>query len=525
MNYISIRLKDKDNNTEKNLKSMDNKSRIVLNSLYIYIGVIACTVISLLTVPILLRNLGTSDYGLYNLVAGIIAMLAFLKSSMIVTVQRYMNVAYGANDLHLVNKIFTVSLLLYIIAALITVLLIEMLGPLISNGYLNIDHERIPAATTLFQVLVISTFFTTISIPYDALFNVYEEMWIFSFFHTMESVLRLALAFGITYIDNGDKLVAYAYGMVIIAVLTFLLKVLCCKKRYRSIHFTTFIKEDLSIAKRLFSFIGWNLYGTLARIFSTQGFAIVLNLFSGTSINAAYGIANQVNASLQHFTSSVEKAFNPQIMKSEGMNDRGRVVKISLLQTKYCSIIYAAFAIPLLSAIPFILEVWLTTPPEHTVAFARIVIFASLLSVSCSGISSIFYATGNIQRYIVWLGTLMIANVFVAYGIMRLGASVEVVVGLFIILELFLMILRLYYANKYDYFNFNDYWSIVLKPLIVISAPTFMVAFIIPSNNFVTTTIMILMTEIVFFSLLYKKGLKTDEREILKSKIKKIIKR
>ena len=504
---------------------MDNKSRIFLNSVYIYVGVIACTVISLLTVPILLRNLGTSDYGLYNLVAGIIAMLAFLKSSMIVTVQRYMNVAYGANDLHLVNKIFTVSLFLYIIAALITVLFIEMLGPFISNGYLNIEYERIPAATILFQVLVISTFFTTISIPYDALFNVYEEMWVFSLFNTMEAVLRLVLAFGINFIADVDKLIAYAYGMVIISVFTFLLKVLSCKIRYRNICIIPLIKDDLSIAKDIFSFIGWNLYGTLARIFSTQGFAIVLNLVSGTSINAAYGIANQVNASLQHFTSSVEKAFNPQIMKSEGMNDRERVIRMSLLQTKYCSIIYAAFAIPLLSAIPFVLEVWLTTPPEHTVAFSRIVIIASLFSVSCSGISSIFYAIGKIQGYIVWLGSLMITNVFVAYGIMRLGAAVEIVVGLFILLEIFLMILRLYYANKYVFLHIKDYWTVVLKPLIVISTPAFIVAFIIPSNNLVTTIVMILVTEIVFLSLLYKKGLNIDERYILKSKIKKLFKR
>lgn len=504
---------------------MDNKSRIVLNSVYIYIGVIACTVVSLITVPILLRNLGTSDYGLYNLVAGIIAMLAFLKSSMIVTVQRYMNVAYGANDLHLVNKIYTVSLLLYVFVALITVILIELLGPFISDGYLNIEQKRIPAAITLFHVLVISTFFTTVSIPYDALFNVYEEMWIFSIFNTMEAVLRLVLAFAICYIGNGDKLVAYAYGMVVIALLIFLLKVLCCKMRYRSIQLTSLVKDDLSIVKDIFSFIGWNLYGTLARIFSTQGFAIVLNLFSGTSINAAYGIANQVNGSLQHFTSSVEKAFNPQIMKSEGMNNRERVVRMSLLQTKYCAIIYAVFAIPLLSAVPFVLKIWLTTPPEHTVAFARIVIIASFLSVSCSGLSSIFYATGNIQRYIVWLGSLMITNVFVAYIIMRLGASVEVVVGLFIILEMLLMIIRLHYAYKYVHLSIKDYWRIVLKPLSVISIPSLIVAFVIPSDNFISMVVMIISTEIIYLYLLYQKGLVKEEREILRSKIEKLFNR
>ena len=324
---------------------MNNVKRIAFNSLYIYLGVFLTTILSLLTVPILLKTLGNSDYGLFNLVAGIITMLSFLKSSMIVTVQRFMNVAFGANDLVKVNKVFSISFMLYLIVGLITVVIIELLGPFISNGYLNIESDRINVAIQLFQVLVISTFFTTISIPYDALFNVYEEMWLFSFFNVLESSLRLVLAIGVGLLYNCDKLVAYAGGMVFIAVLVFVLKIFLCKVRYREIKIISINKTDISIVKDIFSFIGWNLYSTLARLFSTQGFAVVLNLFEGTTINAAYGISYQVNSALSHFTSSVEKAFNPQIMKSEGMNDRIRVVTLSLLSTKYCSLISPASSV------------------------------------------------------------------------------------------------------------------------------------------------------------------------------------
>ena len=163
------------------------------------------------------------------------------------------------------------------------------------------------------------------------------------------------------------RLDALAYGMAIIAFFVFFQKFLICQRRYRNITLTKLYKNDFLIVKDIFSFIGWNLYSTLARIFCNQGYAVVLNLFSGTIINSAYGIANQVNGALNQFTSSVEKAFNPQIMKSEGMQDRNRVVSLSMLSTKYCSLIYGFFSIPLMVTLPYVLEVWLSNVPEHTI--------------------------------------------------------------------------------------------------------------------------------------------------------------
>lgn len=500
---------------------MNTNSRIALNTIVIYIGVIFCTIISLVTVPVLLRNLGTSDYGLYNLVAGIIAMLAFLKSSMIVTVQRYMNVAYGAKDYFRVNKIYSISLLLYFVVAIVTTLVISLLGPFISNGYLNIESGRVSAAIMLFRVLIISTFFTTISIPFDALFNVYEEMWFFSIYNIFEAVGRLSLAYLIGLIAQGDKLVAYAIGMAAIAVITFLLKVVTCKVRYRGIKFLRLSVDDISIVKDILSFIGWNLYGTLARIFSNQGFAIVLNLFSGTTINASYGIANQVNGSLQHFTSSVEKAFNPQIMKSEGMKDRSRVVQMALFQTKFCSLIYNFFAIPLLFSVPFILKIWLKTPPEYSVEFTRIVIIASMVSLLCSGLSSTFYAVGKIKSYIIWIGTCMIVNVFFAYGCLRLGFSVVSTVSLFILLEVILCIIRLAFARHIVGLSIHNYFSFVLKPILYTMIPTLLVACCIPCNSFQSFLLMGFMTVSTYVLSLYFWGLTKDERVVINCFVKK----
>lgn len=499
---------------------MDNNKKIILNSVYIYVGVLASTLLSLISVPILLSNLGASDYGLYNLVAGLITMLSFLKSSMIVTVQRFMNVAYGANDITRVNKVFTVSLLLYIAVAILTVVIVELLGPFITNGYLNIEENRLNTAVLLFQVLVFSTFFTTISIPYDALFNVYEDLGFFSIFNVLEAILRLLLAVVLGYWATGDKLKIFAVGLVIIAVLIFILKFVCCKIKYKEIKTVRINTNDISIVKDIFSFIGWNLYGTLARLFSNQGYAVVLNLFSGTTINAAYGIANQVNSCLSNITSSVEKAFYPQIMKSEGKNDRTRVLKMSLLSTKYCSLIYSILAVPLLITVPFVLEVWLKVVPIHTIAFTRIIIVASMISMLCTGITSIFYAVGEIRSYLLWLGSLLICVVFVAYGLMKLGWSVEMVVGLFILLEVVLMIVRLYFAKKIAGLNISEYLRVVLAPYLKVVIPTFIVVAFLPCKGYLSFVSICILSVTLYTALLYKFGFDSNEKERFKSIIK-----
>lgn len=508
---------------------MKNSNRIILNSIYIYIGVVITTIISLFSVPILLNNLGSSDYGLYSLIAGVITMLSFVKSSMIVTVQRFLNVAFGARDYSKVNKIYSVSVLLYIIVAVATVVLIELLGPFISEGYLNIESNRISTAVILFQVLVISTFFTTIGIPYDALFNVYEDMWLFSIFNTIDSVLRFILAISLGFVVVYDKLEFYAFGLALIGAVVFTVKYVVCKRKYPEVYFVPLNKEDLIIVKNIFSFIGWNLFSTLARLFSTQGFAIVLNLAVGTVINAAYGIANQVNGCLNNFTSSIEKAFNPQIMKSEGMNNRERVVKMAVISTKVCAWIYSLFAIPLLVSLPFVFTVWLKNPPEYTIVFTRIVIVASMVSMLSTGLSSVFYAIGMIRNYLLWLGSLLILVVFLGYIIMKAGVSVEWVIAQFIIMEVALMFVRLFYARKYVGYTISNYIKQVLFPYAKVAIPTFLVIAFIPCNNLLEFILVVFVSATVYFITLYVLGLNKRERIeaniVIKSLKYKIIKK
>lgn len=499
---------------------MNGNKRIAANVVYIYAGVILCMILTLFTVPVLLRNLGASDYGIYNLIAGVITMLSFFKGSMIISIQRFMNVAFGANNLTKINRIYTVGTILFLLAAVLITLIVELLGPSISKGYLNIEADRIEAATVLFQVLVISTFITTIGVSFDALFNVHEDMWLFSCFNIIEAGIRLISAYLIVFVNNGDRLESYAIFMVISAFLIFILKVVVCRTKYKNIRFERPCKEDITIAKDILSFIGWNLYSTLAKIFSTQGFAVVLNLFLGTTVNAAYGIANQINSALHQFTSSVEKAFTPQIMKSEGMKDGGRMVKLSLLSTKYCSLIYSFIAIPLLAVLPFVFHIWLGTPPDYTECFSRIIIIASIVSMLSLGLAPMLYAKGNIKGYLFWIGTLLIVMVFVALGLLKMGASVYIAISLFIVLEIISFFVRLYYCRKYVGLVVQDYLNIVLIPYMKVLVPTVIVVFLYCSipfsiGMFTDALLKILIASFVFVVFSYYFGLNKEERNIV----------
>ena len=504
------------------MEDRSSNRRIILNSVYIYIGVIFTTLFHFVTIPLLLNYLGEGDYGLYTLIAGVISMLAFVRSSMIVTVQRFLNVSYGQGDMAKVNTIFTVSLSLYVCVGVVTVLLIELLGPFISYSYLNIEPDRIDSAILLFQVLVFSTFFSTVSIPYDALFNVHEEMWLFSLCSVLDCFLRFLLAICVGFMPIDIRLDALAYGMAIIAFFVFFQKYLICQRRYRNITLTKLYKNDFLIVKDIFSFIGWNLYSTLARIFCNQGYAVVLNLFSGTIINSAYGIANQVNGALNQFTSSVEKAFNPQIMKSEGMQDRNRVVSLSMLSTKYCSLIYGFFSIPLMVTLPYVLEVWLSNVPEHTITFTMSMIISSMISMNCVGLTSIFYAIGEIKQYLLRLGTILVFWVFVAYGVMKLGYSADVAVALLVVLELVLLGLRLYYANKIGNMDVKEYLKKVLYPCVLPEALTFMVIYMIPCNSFLHLMVICSLSVIAYSFATYLGSFSEKEKAFVKKVLSNI---
>lgn len=446
---------------------MQAATKVVFNTAILYLKIIASLSIALISVPLVLKALGGSDYGLYNLVAGIVTMLAFLNNSMTVSTQRYMSVAMGEGNITKINKIYNASFLLHAILSLFIVISLEVFG-VPSIGKLNIDPNRIWCAHLIFQFLIVSTFAKVISVPFDAIMNAHEDMLPFSVIELIDSILMLAIAFSLHYVSI-DKLAFYGFGVAFIAVLTLVMKYVWCKKTYKNFKLT--IKDNVgkNLVKDMMGFTGWNLFGGLAMMGRNQGVAIIFNIFQGTLANAAYGVANQINGALSHFSSTFQRAINPQLMKSEGMGNRNRLHKISIISSKFSVLALCLFAIPLIIEMEDVLVLWMkdNTPPS-TLELSRCILTMSILYQFSTGLMSAIQATGQIKYYQITMSLIILINVPSAYLILKMGYPIYYVTIGFIVLEIVSLITRVLMAVKIAGLTIQSFTKGVVLPCLLI---------------------------------------------------------
>lgn len=446
---------------------MNSSNRIIANTIILYTKIIIDIVISLWTVPLVLRALGQSDYGLYNLVAGVVAMLAFLNSSMTVVTQRYMSVTMGKNDNNQLNNVYNASIRIHIVLGVVLVALLELCTPFLFNGFLNIDEGRTDAAILLYQFMIVSTFFTVLAVPFDATLNAYENMLLFSLIALVESFMKLLLALTLNTIYY-DRLVVYGLGIASISILGVLARLIFVNRKYIDIKISFKQKIPKPLYSEMLSYAGWNTFGSVAMIGKNQGIAVVLNLFKGTTINAAYGIANQINGLLSSFTASIQKAISPQLMKHEGAKNRAAMIELSFTLVKMASIIFAFMAVPLLLEMEQVLALWLHSDvPPYTVVFCQLIIVMQLIFQLSSGVALAIDAVGNIKAYRIVLSSVLILNIPFAYIILRSGCPVYYVLMSMIVIEILCMVVRLYFAHALTSFPIISYLKECLFPILV----------------------------------------------------------
>ncbi len=421
-------------------------TKVAFNTIVLYIKIVVSMAIALVSVPMVLKALGASDYGLYNLVAGVVAMLSFLNNSMTVSSQRYMSVAMGTNNEERVNIVYNTSFWLHLLLGIAVVVILECAAPFISK--LNILPERIAAAQIIYQFLVLSTFSKIVSVPFDAIINAHEDMLTFSVIELIDSLLMLVLAFSLQYIIY-DKLVFYGVGVLFIALLTLLMKYIWTRIAYKKYKVELGKFRSRLQTKEMFGFAGWNMFGGLAMIGRNQGVAIVINMFMGTIANAAYGISNQINGALGHFSSTFQKAINPQLMKSEGMNNRDRLLRMAYISSKFSVLALCFFAIPLIVEMDDVLSIWLkdNIPPD-TVQLSCCVILLSIAYQFSTGIMSAVQAVGKIRNYQITMGIIILLNVPLSFFIIKAGYPIYYATACFVVLEVISLFIRLYYGKK-----------------------------------------------------------------------------
>lgn len=500
---------------------MQTSTRVVFNTIILYVKVITSLAIALISVPLVLKALGASDYGLYNLVAGVVTMLAFLNNSMTVSSQRYMSVAMGENDCKKINTIYNTSFLLHFGLGLFVVVVFEIVG-LFAIDKLNILPERKESAQMIYQLLVLSTFVKIISVPFDALINAKEDMLPLSVIELVDSVLMLAVAFTIAYI-SGDKLIYYGVCVAVVSFFALFMKFCWCRYAYNEYKIRLKENRGCLYIKEMLGFTGWNLFGGLAMIGRNQGVAVIINLFFGTIVNAAYGVANQINGALGHFSTTFQKAINPQLMKSEGMNDRNRLLRISYISSKFSVLALAFFAIPLMLEMDEVLTLWLNNNiPPYTMRLAQFILLLSLTYQYSVGIMSAIQATGNIRNYQITIGFILLMNIPIAYIILKLGYPVYYTTIAFVALEIISLGLRLFMANRLIGMRLKDFYKNVFYPtLVVILIPLVMV--LIPHFLMPQTIIRLILETslywLLFIILMFKFALEKEQRTLIIKKL------
>lgn len=403
--------------------------------------------VALYSTRLVLNALGAEDYGIFSLVGGVIAMLSFLNSAMSVSTQRYLSFYMGANEKLKLRSVFNSSVWLHLIIGISIVIILEVAGIFLFDGVLNIPEERIGTAKIVYHFMVISTFFTINSVPFDGAINAHENMLFDGIAGILESFIKLGIAIWLVYVSI-DKLVFYGLMIAGLTIMMRLIKGIYCYRNYQECRLSMTGRLNFSLMREMISFAGWNLFGSFCAIVRYEGLALVLNLFFGILVNAAYAIANQVNAQLSSFSVNMLRALTPQIVKSEGSGDRERMLRLSMLACKVSMLMLAFFAIPLIIEMPMVLKIWLKNIPEYSIVFCQLILLLSTLQQLTIGMMSAIQSVGRIRIYQTIVGSLLILNLPVAYIIIKLGYKPYTVLVGSIILEVFAGGARIYFAYK-----------------------------------------------------------------------------
>lgn len=427
---------------------MEPAKRIIVNTIAQYTKAIINICLSLYSTRLILHALNVSDYGIYSVVGGVVAMLGFLTNALVITTQRYISYYHGAGKTDYISKVFANSLLLHITIGAIIVAALLILRHWIVFSILNIETTRIQAANIVYIITVGMLFITIITAPYKALFIARENIVYISLVEICDGILKLIIAISISYIPI-DRLITYAWAMAGVLCLNLMAYIIYAQTHFNESCVIIRPKHiDKQCIKQLIGFIGWTSYGMGAIACRNQGTGIILNHFFGTVINAAYGISFQVYGAISFIATSILNAMNPQILKAEGGNDRSSMLRLASLESKYSTAFMAMISVPIMLEMPSILDFWLKNVPDHTVTFCRFVILAFLCDQLTIGLNVANQALGKIKTYtlITFTPKLLLLPLF--YLILARGGTILTIMWIYTAVELLVALIRIPYISK-----------------------------------------------------------------------------
>lgn len=443
---------------------MSTANRVIKNTGYLYAKMGITMFISLYTTRLILSSLGASDFGIFNIVGGAISMLGFLNAAMASATQRFMSYSEGEGDKQKQKSIFNISLVLHFSLAFIVALVLIAAGWFFFHGIFNIPAERVAAAKVVYACLVVSTMLTVMNVPYDAVMNAHENMRYYALVGVLESCLKLSVAFACVYTSH-DRLIVYGALMAAIPLVTLTIMKVYCHRHYTECVIRPRTYWNTALFREIAAFAGWHLTFSMGSMMGSYGNGIVLNSFFGTILNAALGIANQLNGMLMVFSNSMLKALNPVIVKKEGEGDRAQMMEYSYTGCKMAFLLFACFCLPCIVETPYILKVWLMDYPEWAVLFVRWQFFKTLLEQMTITLGTSLQATGHIKEYSIWTFVLDLLPLLILSLAFAGGASPHWYFPLIIFIMVVLpTIMKFHYCRTYCGLRIGHFARQVLLP-------------------------------------------------------------
>lgn len=384
---------------------MNNSKRVAVNTLAQYGRTVFNMLLSLYTVRIVLATLGSSDYGIYTVIAGVTSMLAFMTNAMVSTTQRFMSYYQGKQDINKMKEVFSNSEILHLVVGVFFVVSLLSLKPFLFNGFLNIPNERTGAAIYIYVLVIIILFVTFCSAPFRALLVSHENIVYISIIDVLDAILKVILVSLLPYADY-DKLILYGYILLLMQIVNFAAFSLYSFRKYTECILPKISLFSRQYIRELLSYAGWVIYGMGCVVGRSQGIAIVLNRFLGTIANAAYGLGFQISSAVSTVSIAFLNAMRPQIVKSEGAGDRKRALRLSCMLCKFSFFLLSALCVPIAFEMPQILGLWLKDIPQYTVLFARMALIAGMVDTFTLGLSVTNEAVGNIRNYNIIISSM-----------------------------------------------------------------------------------------------------------------------
>ena len=505
------------------MQDVSNNSRITKNTIFLYLRMILLLGVSLYTSRVVLATLGIEDYGIYNVVGGIVSMFTFINMAMGNASSRFITYALGKGDKDKLKAVFNTTVIVHLGIAIFIVIIAETIGLWLLDNKMVIPHDRIKAAYWVYQLSIVSSVASMMCVPFNATIIAHEKMGAFAYLSIIDAILKLVIVYLLQTLPY-DNLIVYGFLYMLVTILDVSLYGIYCIKHFSEVKFS--IPHDKKLFKDITSFAGWSMIGNLACVGYNQGINILLNIFFGPAVNAARGVAYQVQGAVKSFITNFQTAVNPQITKSYATNDFYRLHTLLFAVSRFSFYLFLCIALPISICSDTILSIWLVDVPEHTKNFLILILLVSLIDTLERPVNTAMNATGKIKKYQIISCSIQVLVIPISYLSLILGYIPEVIFVVYFIIMSISYISELIILHKKIELDIHVYIRKVLYRVIPVFTTSIIMAVLIDRyiNNdtvlgSVLATIMII---ICIFLSVWCMGIEKKEKKMILKKVFKV---